>query len=284
MIYINIYIYLNSGADIIGELLNNNKSLRVLSLQNCSIYGLHTSGLFRGLSNNDRIVSLRLCCNPLNDLGIIQLFMAIASNQSLQMLDLFDIEFGDEGANKIAEALMYNKSIIWLQMANTSVTPTIAKLLLNSVLASENIKTFRWSNIGEIPQDSGPQGPTDMRVILCEKIYQRITMYYIYIYIYNYNRESYTCSWIGNLQYTLYEDKFKCINPNTHHLNTELADLYYSYYKWIMEYWEVLETGMLVHLPNTPLKSTRPAIPSSMINSQMPRIKVYYDIYIYIYI
>lgn len=46
------------------------------------------------------------------------------------MLDLFDVEFADDGAMSLAEALLLNKTLINIRLANTKVKGTGAMPLL----------------------------------------------------------------------------------------------------------------------------------------------------------
>jgi hypothetical protein len=45
-------------------------------------------------------------------------------NIGLHFVDLFDVEFGDEGALALAEALLLNKTLLNLRLANTRVKPS----------------------------------------------------------------------------------------------------------------------------------------------------------------
>jgi hypothetical protein len=45
-------------------------------------------------------------------------------NIGLTFVDLFDVEFGDEGALALAEALLLNKTLVNLRLANTKVKPS----------------------------------------------------------------------------------------------------------------------------------------------------------------
>lgn len=46
---------------------------------------------------------------------------ALKVNIGLNVLDLFGVEFSDDGAMSLAESLLLNKSLIDLRLANTKV-------------------------------------------------------------------------------------------------------------------------------------------------------------------
>ncbi len=61
--------------------------------------------------------------NKLGDVGLQYLSNALKVNTGLAFLDLFDADFGEEGAISLAEALLLNKSLVNLRLCNTHVGP-----------------------------------------------------------------------------------------------------------------------------------------------------------------
>jgi len=59
--------------------------------------------------------------NRLGNAGIQAISNAIKVNIGLTMLDLFDVEFSDDGALSLAEAILINKTLTNLRLANTKV-------------------------------------------------------------------------------------------------------------------------------------------------------------------
>ena len=66
------------GADLIGELLENNRALKILSLQSAKIAGQMSAKLFKGLSLNNQLKSFIISSNKLGDMGILNLSSALA--------------------------------------------------------------------------------------------------------------------------------------------------------------------------------------------------------------
>ena len=56
---------------------------------------------FNGLAKS-RIEYLSLASNPLLDQGVELLSLSLHENDNLKFLDLFDVEFGDEGAIQLS--------------------------------------------------------------------------------------------------------------------------------------------------------------------------------------
>ncbi len=66
----------------------------------------------------------------MGDTGVQFIANALKVNIGLTHVDLFDVEFGDDGALQLAEALLLNKTLINLRLANTKVKPTGSTPLL----------------------------------------------------------------------------------------------------------------------------------------------------------
>lgn len=82
------------------------------------------------LGSNPFLTSLSMGQNNLGDAGINYLANALKVNKGLVFLDLFDCEFSDEGAIKLAESLLMNTTLISLRIANTKVQPIPAQTLI----------------------------------------------------------------------------------------------------------------------------------------------------------
>jgi hypothetical protein len=63
------------------------------------------------------------------------------------MLDLFDVDFGNEGASLLELALKKNKSLKSLRLANTNVSTEISETLLKTIIGSQTLRTVRWINL-----------------------------------------------------------------------------------------------------------------------------------------
>ena len=61
---------------------------------------------------------------------------AIKTNKALVMLDMFDCDFEEEGALSLAEALLLNKTLLTLRLANTHAGVNGSTPLINAVVGS----------------------------------------------------------------------------------------------------------------------------------------------------
>jgi Ran GTPase-activating protein (RanGAP) involved in mRNA processing and transport len=78
----------------------------------------------QSISTNPYLRVLNMGMNKLGDSGVQYLANALKVNIGLHFVDLFDVEFGDDGAMALAEALLLNKTLINLRLANTRVKPS----------------------------------------------------------------------------------------------------------------------------------------------------------------
>lgn len=61
--------------------------------------------------------------NRLGDTGVSYISNALKVNNTLEVIDLFDVDFQDEAAISLAEAILINRTLTNLRLANTKVSP-----------------------------------------------------------------------------------------------------------------------------------------------------------------
>lgn len=82
------------------------------------------------LGANPYLKVLNLGMNKLGDTGVQYLGNALKVNIGLVLLDLFGVDFSNEGALALAEAFLLNKTLYNLRLANTTVRGDAATPLL----------------------------------------------------------------------------------------------------------------------------------------------------------
>jgi Ran GTPase-activating protein (RanGAP) involved in mRNA processing and transport len=79
--------------------------------------------LSSALAVNKHLRYLNLSENPLQNFGIACLAKALKTNEILGVLDLFGVYFSDDGCIALMEAVLFNKSLHTLILANTDINP-----------------------------------------------------------------------------------------------------------------------------------------------------------------
>lgn len=85
------------GADTLGTILATSRQIKVLSLNKTRMIGNDLKKFCQSLSTNPYLKVLNLGMNRLGDNGVQYLANALKVNIGLAMVDLFDVEFSDEG-------------------------------------------------------------------------------------------------------------------------------------------------------------------------------------------
>ena len=104
---------------------------------------------FNGLAKS-RIEYLSLASNPLLDQGVELLSLSLHENKNLKFLDLFDVEFGDEGAIQLSYALIKNNTLRMLYIANTNISNAVEGNFLKSVELSKSLTIFKYHKVDYI--------------------------------------------------------------------------------------------------------------------------------------
>ncbi|NXU09742.1 LRC45 protein, partial [Pardalotus punctatus] len=117
------------GAEALGKLLRQNKSIRSLTLEWNSL-GMWEEGFSffcHGLRANNCLQRLDLRNNQINHQGAGQLAMALTQNTSLQELDLRWNNIGLLGGRALLNCLHSNKTLKRLELAGNNVPGDILK-------------------------------------------------------------------------------------------------------------------------------------------------------------
>uniref|UniRef100_A0A8D2PQ28 Leucine rich repeat containing 45 n=1 Tax=Zosterops lateralis melanops TaxID=1220523 RepID=A0A8D2PQ28_ZOSLA len=117
------------GAEALGKLLRQNKSIRSLTLEWNSL-GLWEEGFSffcQGLRANNVLQRLDLRNNQINHQGAGELAMALTHNTSLQELDLRWNNIGLLGGRALVNCLHSNKTLKRLELAGNNVPGDILK-------------------------------------------------------------------------------------------------------------------------------------------------------------
>uniref|UniRef100_A0A8C3Y6U5 Leucine rich repeat containing 45 n=1 Tax=Catharus ustulatus TaxID=91951 RepID=A0A8C3Y6U5_CATUS len=117
------------GAEALGKLLMQNKSIRSLTLEWNSL-GMWEEGFSffcQGLRANNFLQHLDLRNNQINHQGAGELAMALAQNSSLQELDLRWNNVGLLGGRSLLNCLHSNKTLKRLELAGNNVPGDILK-------------------------------------------------------------------------------------------------------------------------------------------------------------
>lgn len=74
------------------------------------------------------------------------LSMALRENDVLKFLDLFDVEFEDEGAIYLSQTIIENETLVCLYLSNTKISYITETDLLQSVNMSKSLHIFKHHN------------------------------------------------------------------------------------------------------------------------------------------
>uniref|UniRef100_A0A6B2L038 Leucine Rich Repeat family protein n=1 Tax=Arcella intermedia TaxID=1963864 RepID=A0A6B2L038_9EUKA len=117
------------GAQIIGNYLKSNHTLRVINLSNCQIGDPGIISIFNGLMQNSSLKCINLSDNKFGPEGISSLASYLAVNNTLETLNLSSSVFslsrntiGDEGAEMIGKSLSQNHGITNLNLSNNQIS------------------------------------------------------------------------------------------------------------------------------------------------------------------
>ena len=103
----------------LGTALANNSILRELNLQSCGITPLGCAALAAGLANNNTLIRLNLRTNSVGDHGVAALAGVLRGKlAALQWLNLAHNEISPVGVADLADALATNVSLQELNLGN----------------------------------------------------------------------------------------------------------------------------------------------------------------------
>ncbi|MCE5316535.1 MAG: hypothetical protein LLG04_04130 [Parachlamydia sp.] len=140
------------GARALAKVLENNRVVRVLDLNQCSI---DTEGMLviaKALENNAALRSLHVSNNGINNAVAILIANAVAANSCLRSLNLQGCWFGDEGFAALARALCTNTELMMLDVRNNDAG-TVGLIALADAL--EKNFTIKSLYLGGKFEDAG---------------------------------------------------------------------------------------------------------------------------------
>lgn len=108
------------GAVVIGQVLQSNKSIRYLSLDNCSIVDAELEIITSGLMTNYSLVHLTLNSNHITDVGLASLAKMLSHNNTLATLYLDNNNIVQ--LSQLAEALQTNTGLTKISFCNNNIT------------------------------------------------------------------------------------------------------------------------------------------------------------------
>ncbi|XP_077184145.1 leucine-rich repeat-containing protein 45 isoform X2 [Paroedura picta] len=117
------------GAEALGKLLRQNKSIRSLTLEwnNLGIWEESFALFCEGLGANSTLQRLDLRNNQINHQGAGELSMALKNNSSLQELDLRWNNIGLLGGRALLNCLHSNRALRQLELAGNNIPSDILK-------------------------------------------------------------------------------------------------------------------------------------------------------------
>ncbi|KAH9773496.1 RNI-like superfamily protein [Citrus sinensis] len=152
------------GANALAKGLEGNKSLRELHLHGNSIGDEGIRALMSGLSSRKgKLAVLDIGNNSISAKGAFHVAEYIKNCKSLLWINLYMNDIGDEGAEKIADALKQNRTITTIDLLDLAYNPIGAdgaKALSEVLKFHGNINTLKlgWCQIGA----SGAEFVADM--------------------------------------------------------------------------------------------------------------------------
>uniref|UniRef100_A0A8D2N9E0 Leucine rich repeat containing 45 n=1 Tax=Zonotrichia albicollis TaxID=44394 RepID=A0A8D2N9E0_ZONAL len=133
-----------TGAEALGKLLRQNKSIRSLTLEWNSL-GMWEEGFSffcQGLRANNFLQRLDLRNNQINHQGAGELAMALTQNTSLQELDLRWNNIGLLGGRALLNCLHSNKTLKRLELAGNNVPGDILKAVEQALDHNQDRETI----------------------------------------------------------------------------------------------------------------------------------------------
>ncbi|XP_074703876.1 leucine-rich repeat-containing protein 45 [Strix aluco] len=132
------------GAEALGKLLRQNKSIRSLILEWNSLGAWEEGFSFfcQGLGANNSLQQLDLRNNQINHQGAGELAMALKQNASLQELDLRWNNIGLLGGRALLNCLHSNKTLKRLELAGNNVPSDILKAVEQAVDHNQDRQTI----------------------------------------------------------------------------------------------------------------------------------------------
>ncbi|XP_069786301.1 leucine-rich repeat-containing protein 45 isoform X2 [Narcine bancroftii] len=137
-----------AGAEALGKLLRQNKSLKRLILE-WNALGMWEEGFCifcEGVKANKHLKYLDLRSNQVNHLGVGELALALKHNDTLEELDLRWNNVGLIGGRALLNALQQNKSLVRLELAGNNIPSDLLKAIEQAIGHNSDCQTALREN------------------------------------------------------------------------------------------------------------------------------------------
>lgn len=186
------------GCDVIAYIVKTSKNLLSLSMQRCRIESRDIHNLSENLAINKQLRYLNLGSNKIGS-GCELLFDSLAKNSCLEVLELFDVDFSNQGAFALTNLLQIGSSYLRnLRLANTHVSADVVELVMDAAQRSPNLRCLRWTNLVPLQHSKHWEQTSLSKLLLVE--HRKTPL----------ERGSYLNPYIGDLQRNLLADIYKC--------------------------------------------------------------------------
>lgn len=142
----NVFTSDNTSASL-GNLLNFNKTLSTLSVQEANIGNVGATLLSQALHINTSITFLNLSANSIDAQGCVMLASALTENKSLTHLNISRNLIGSRGAQTLATALHHNRHLLHLDVGRQRLKGKLgqdgAKVLAHCLMLNNVLRVLR---------------------------------------------------------------------------------------------------------------------------------------------
>ena len=146
----------DAGVAYIAKSLEQNKTLKLLSVNRCGITEKGAECLAVCLRSNKCLESLHLRGNRIADAGIIAVARSLKQNSSLKLLDVSDCGISEIGAELLADCLMVNQSLGVLNISDNQISDIGMTLIASALLHNLGLNELHLSMCRLIDQCLGP--------------------------------------------------------------------------------------------------------------------------------
>ena len=158
----------DAGALFIGKGLMKNQSLRNLHLSYCGLTSKGVQELSNALSSNNSLTELHIGRNKLRDEGMVHLAQALQQNKGLNFLSINSCEMSDFGLQSIADSLNINNTLKTLHLFGNKLSESCLFEVLCTIPGIRKvwvIKDFVYKNKDKLSEIRALNGLPDLEII-----------------------------------------------------------------------------------------------------------------------
>jgi hypothetical protein len=150
----------------IAAMLKKNTKLEKLYLGHNNAHPASMGSLFHSFlqNKNSKLCELFIDHSNMNARGAVPVADALASNCSLQVVNLSHNSIGDIGATSIAQALLSNSTLHTLQLQHNGLTQDGLVMLMSAFVDPQELSEFELLAL-PLPQSSGLQANETIQVL-----------------------------------------------------------------------------------------------------------------------